>query len=210
VTGILNGAGNAEGGGKEITRAKKKFIACFIANDFRNATGAYLKAYPKASYDTARANAAKLLANACVQEYLSSVIAEALRRDKIPLEKRIFDYWMKRAFYDITELIDLHGNVKLTEEELREKGLEVCIDSINQKASAQGETVVTYKFADKDRAAEMLQKYIQMIHEKIEVNLREDDRLIDLKNLLLGLAKESPGEMDRIIDGLEKLTGDAE
>jgi phage terminase small subunit len=196
-----------EDSGKEITRSQKKFLDYFIENDFRNATDAYLKAYPKASFETASRNGSRLLKNAGIQEYLSTVIAEVLQREKIPLEKRIFDYWMRRAFYDITELIDLHGKVKLTEVELREKGLEVCIDSINQKVNARGETIVTYKFADKDRATEMLQKYIQMIHEKVEINLREDDRLVDLKNLLLERAKESPEERERIIAELEKATG---
>jgi phage terminase small subunit len=155
---------------KKITKAQKNFVNYYIEQDFKNAVGAYQKAYPKASYETARANAAALLANTNIQEYLSSVLTEVLRRDKIPVEKRIFDYWMKRAFYDITELIDLHGNVKLTEESLREKGLAVCIDSINKKIDAQGNETITYKFADKDQAAEMLQKYIQMIHEKIEID----------------------------------------
>jgi hypothetical protein len=104
-----------------------------------------------------------------IQEYLSAVIAETLRREKIPLEKRIFDYWMKWAFYDITEIISIDGKMKLTDKKLREKGLEVCIDSINKKIDAQGNVTMVYKFADKDKAVEMLQKYIQMIHEKIEI-----------------------------------------
>jgi hypothetical protein len=74
---------------------------------------------------------------------------------------------MARAFYDITEIIDLNGTLKLTEEELREKGLHVCIDSINRKTTARGDIVITYKFADKDAAVEMLQKYIKMIREEI-------------------------------------------
>jgi phage terminase small subunit len=83
---------------KKITKAQRNFINHFIEQDFKNATDAYLKSYPKASYDTARANAAALLAKTNIQEYLSSVIAETLHRDKIRVEKRIFDYWMKRAF----------------------------------------------------------------------------------------------------------------
>jgi phage terminase small subunit len=152
-----------------VTRAQKTFVARFIENDFRNAADAYRKAYPKASYDTARVEASKFLTKPNIQEYLSAVIAETLAREKIPLEKRLFDYWMKRAFYDVTEIIGLDGTVKLSGEELREKGLETCIDSVNKKIDAQGNEIVTYKFADKDRAAEMLQKYIRMIHEKVEI-----------------------------------------
>jgi phage terminase small subunit len=154
----------------KITRAQKRFVDFYIEQDFKNASAAYIRAYPQSSEESARRQASRLLTNVDIQEYLSSVIAEALHRDKIPVEKRIFDYWVRRAFYDITELIDIHGNVKLTEGELREKGLEDCIDSVNKKIDAQGNAIITYKFADKDRAAEMLQKYIQMIHEKIEID----------------------------------------
>jgi phage terminase small subunit len=118
---------------------------------------------------TAAITATKLLIISNVRDEISRLLGELLREAKVPLEKKIFDYWMVRAFYDITELIDLNGNVKLTEEELREKGLYVCIDSINKKVNAQGETIITYKFADKDAAVEMLQKYIKMIREEITI-----------------------------------------
>jgi phage terminase small subunit len=147
----------------EITRAKKRFVDYYIEQDFRNASLAYQRAYPKASYDTARVESSRLLAKPDIQEYMGSIIAEVLRRDKIPLEKRLFDFWMRRAFYDITEIIDLQGNIRLTEEELREKGLDVCVDSINRKTDAAGRETYTYKFADKDDAADHLQQYIQMI-----------------------------------------------
>jgi phage terminase small subunit len=193
-----------------VTRAQKQFVARFMEQDFRNATEAYLKAYPKASYDTARVEASRLLTKPCIKEYMSAVISEALEREKLPLEKRLFDYWVKRAFYDITGIIDLNGNLRITEEELRERGLDVCIDSVNKKINARGETTITYKFADKDAAAEMLQKYIQMIHEKIELNIKDDSRLVDLKNLLLEKAGQSPEERDRIIAELDTLTGNEE
>ncbi|MDR2134607.1 MAG: terminase small subunit [Treponema sp.] len=111
--------------------------------------------------------ASKLLRISKVREEISRLLGEILQESKIPLEKKIFDYWTVRAFYDITEIVGLDGKVKLTEEELREKGLEVCIDSINRKVNAQGEETLTYKFADKDAAVEMLQKYIKMIREEI-------------------------------------------
>jgi phage terminase small subunit len=132
-----------------ITRAQRKFIAYYVEQDFRNATGAYIRAYPEASYDTAKVEASKLLTKPNIQEHMSTVLAEALQREKIPLEKRLFNYWVRRAFYDITEIIDLHGTIKLTEEQLREKGLEVCIDSINRKIDARGHEIITYKFADR-------------------------------------------------------------
>jgi phage terminase small subunit len=157
----------------KITKAQINFVNSFIEQDFKNATEAYKKAYPKVSYEAARVNASRLLTNTNIQQTITETLTEILKKDKIPLEKRLFDYWMKRAFYDITEIISIDGEMKLTDKELREKGLEVCIDSINKKIDAQGREIITCKFADKDKAAEMLQKYIQMIkpaEQDIKVN----------------------------------------
>jgi hypothetical protein len=173
-----------------VTRAQKRFIARYIENDFRNATEAYRAAYPKASYDTARVQASRLLTKPNIQEHLSAVIAETLKREKLPLEKRLFDYWMRRAFYDVTEIIGLDGNLKITGEELRERGLAVCIDSVNKKTDAQGNTIVTYKFADRDEAAQTLQKYIRMIQEKVEINH--------------SISPESRAALDRFLDSKAK------
>jgi hypothetical protein len=157
----------------KILKAQRNFINYFIEQDFKNATEAYMKAYPKVSYDVARGNASRLLSSANIQAIISETLIEILKKDKIPLEKRLFDYWMKRAFYDITEIIDIKGKIKLTEEELREKGLTVCIDSINKRINAQGKETYVYEFADKDKAAEMLQRYIQMIkpsEQEVKIN----------------------------------------
>jgi phage terminase small subunit len=148
-----------------IPKAQRNFVNYFIEQDFLNATEAYRKAYPKASDESARREASRLLSKVDVQVLISQTISEILAKDKIPLEKRIFDYWMKRAFYDITEIISIDGKMKLSDKQLREKGLEVCIDSINKKINAQGKTIIEYKFADKDKAVDMLQRYIQMVKE---------------------------------------------
>jgi hypothetical protein len=153
---------------EKITKAQRDFVNAFIAQDFRNATEAYKKAYPRVSYETARVNASKLLTNTDIQTIITETLTEILQKDKIPLEKRIFDYWMKRAFYDITEIIDTKGNMILNDKQLREKGLTVCIDSINKKINAQGKEILVYEFADKDKAADMLQRYIQMIKPQMQ------------------------------------------
>ena len=130
--------------------------------DFNGDQAANRAGYSKKS---ARSQAARLLTKANILAEISRLVEEVLDFSKIPLKKQLFDYWMKRAFYDITEIIGLDGNIKLTEEDLREKGLHVCIDSVNKKINTKGETIITYQFADKDKAADMLQRYIQMIQE---------------------------------------------
>ena len=105
-----------------------------------------------------------------IQAEISKQVDVLLEQAKVPLKKQIFEFWMKRAFYDITEIISPDGEMQMTSEQLREKGLHVCIDSINKKINSDGEIVITYKFADKDKAVEMLQRYIQMIKEQVEVS----------------------------------------
>jgi hypothetical protein len=184
---------------EKISKARRNFVNYFIEQDFKNATEAYKRAYPRASEESARRNASRLLTNADIQSLISQTIADILDKDKIPLEKRIFDYWIKRAFYDITEIISIDGEIKLTEAELREKGLAVCIDSINKKINAQGQEIKIYKFADKDKAADMLQRYIQMIKEpvqesKIELSgtvgaMTMEERQKRINELLANIAK---------------------
>jgi len=147
---------------------RQKLFCTEYLKDF-NATQAAVKAgYSK---DTAAEMAYENLRKPHIQTEISEQIEDLLDEAKIPLEKKIFDYWVKRAFYDITEIIDVKGEVKLTERQLRKKGLTVCIDSINKRVNERGIVTIQYKFADKDKAVEMLQKYIQMIREKIDLNV---------------------------------------
>jgi phage terminase small subunit len=162
----------------KITRAQTKFVNYFIEQDFRNATAAYQRAFPKASGESARRNASRLLTKADIQEYMSAVIAEVLQRDKITLEKRILDIWLKRAFYDPAEIVDDKGTLLHSLEELSRRGLSVCVEGIETRRSAQGTETTKIKLADRDKALEMLQQYIQMIKpqtQKIEIGGLSDE-----------------------------------
>jgi len=191
---------------KDELNVKQRLFVIEYLKDF-NATQAAIKAgYSK---KTATFIGAENLTKPYIQAEVSKQVEILLKQAKIPLEKQIFEFWMKRAFYDVTEIIDLNGVLKLTEDELRAKGLHVCIDSVNKKINAQGQAIITYQFADKDKAVEMLQKYIQMIREQPITIQAKDEQFVDLKNLLLGQAKGTK-ERERIIDELEKITGYAE
>jgi phage terminase small subunit len=147
----------------KVTRAQKKFIDFYIEQDFRNAAGAYQRAFPKASYETARRNASRLLTNADIQEYLGAVLAGIIQRERLPLERRILGYWMKRAFYDPAEIVDSKGALIHPLEELSRQGFSVCVEGIETRINAQGVEITKIKLADRDKALEMLQQYIQMI-----------------------------------------------
>jgi phage terminase small subunit len=177
----------------KITRAQQKFITCYIGQDFQNATAAYQRAYPKASGETARRNASRLLTNADIQEAMTSLIAEVLRRDKIPLEKRIFDVWLKRAFYDPAEIVDDKGGLLHPLEELSRRGLSVCVEGVERRTNAQGVETIKIKLADREKALEMLQQYIHMVKpqtQKFEIGGLSDEARARLA-LLYG--EETPG-----------------
>ncbi|MDR3201498.1 MAG: terminase small subunit [Spirochaetales bacterium] len=149
---------------KGLNEKQKAFCREYV-KDFNITQAAARAGY---SARSAHANGTRMMTNDGVQAEISRLVGEVLERDKVALEKKIFDYWMRRAFYDVTEIIDLDGKLKITDEELHERGLHVCIDSINTKKTAQGIESIKYEFANKDDAVEHLQKYIQMIRETVD------------------------------------------
>ena len=180
----------------KLKKSQLNFVRNYIEQDFTNATRAYARAYPNASDDTARANATRLLSKAHIQAAVALELEAVLAKARIPLEKRILDVWVKRAFFDPTEIIGLEGRLVITVEELRERGLQVCIDSINEKMTSKGDRYIEYKLADRDKALDMLQKYIAMIKAPDQnINLRADRGL----TLTLTGAKDlAPEELEEI------------
>jgi phage terminase small subunit len=161
-----------------MTKTQKNFVNYYIEQDFKNAVGAYQKAYPNASYETAKVEASRLLTKPNIQEYMSAVIADVLQRDKIPLEKRILDTWLKRAFYDPAEIVDSKGALIHPLEELSRRGLSVCVEGIETRISAQGVEIIKVRLAGRDKALEMLQEYIHMVKpqkQEIEINAISDE-----------------------------------
>ena len=156
-----------------MTKAQKSFVNYYIEADFRNATAAYLRAFPKASEETARRNASRLLTTADIQEYMAAALSEIMRREKMPIERRIFDCWTRRAFYDPAEIIDAKGALIHSLAELSVNGLSVCVEGIETRVNSKGVETTKIKLADRDKALEMLQQYMQMIKpqtQKIEID----------------------------------------
>jgi phage terminase small subunit len=184
----------------KITRAQKRFSDYYIEQDFQNATGAYQRAFPKASYETARRNASVLLTKTDIQERLGAVLAGIMQRERIPLERRILDCWMKRAFYDPAEIVDRKGALLHPLAELGRRGLSVCIEGIETRVNARGVETVKIKLAGRDKALEMLQQYIQMIKpqtQKIEIGGLSDEARA---RLALLYDEETPDISPAVID----------
>jgi hypothetical protein len=109
---------------------------------------------------------------------MGAVLAEIIQRERLPLERRILDYWTRRAFYDPAEIVDGKGALIHPLEELSRQGLSVCVEGIETRVNAQGVETIKIKLADRDKALEMLQQYIQMIKpqtQKIEIDGLSDE-----------------------------------
>jgi phage terminase small subunit len=185
------------------TRAQKRFVDYYIQQDFKNATAAYQRAYPRASEESARREASRLLTKVDIQALLSSTLADILSWEKIPLEKRIFDFWTKRAFYDPAEIVDSKGALIHPLEELSRQGVSVCVEGIETRINAQGKETTRIKLADRDKALEMLQQYIQMVKpqtQKIEIAGLSDEARA---RLALLYDEETPADISPTVIDLQ-------
>lgn len=154
------------------TKEQLDFVLNYINRGFREPAAAYMEAYPKCkSLQAAHVSASRLLKKDDIKALIKESIESVLSEKKISLEHTLFNYYLIRATYDPTEIIDLNGNLVMTESELRRRGLHVVFDNINKKINNQGMAYMEYKLADRDKAADMLTKYIQMIKPLPTVNM---------------------------------------
>jgi hypothetical protein len=131
---------------------------------------------------------------------MGAVIAEVLRRDKIPLEKRILDTWLKRAFYDPAEIVDSKGALIHPLEELSRRGVSVCVEGIEARINAQGVETIKVRLAGRDKALEMLQEYIQMVKpqkQEIEISAISDEARRRLETIFGNARRKPPGSPGR-------------
>ena len=148
---------------RKLTKGQLDFVHNFIQADFKNATQCYCNAYPESTRESAKSEGSRLLSSPNVRECIALELDIALGAAKTGLEKRVMDTWLVRAFYDVADIINEEGQLSHTMQELKRLGLSTVIDGIDIKPDKDGGEHIVYKLADKDRALDMLQKYIQMI-----------------------------------------------
>lgn len=159
-----------------LTPQQTLFIAELIKQGFQRAGPAYMIAYPKSKKSAADSNASRLMKNDKVRAHVEKHLNDILAEKKAFLEHEIFNFWYVRMSYDPTEIIGLDGRVKLTEEELRRRGLHVCIESIKRKLNSQGDEYLEIELADRNAAAVRLDGYIHMTKPlpTLNLNLNKD------------------------------------
>lgn len=147
---------------RDVLAKREAFVRAYIENDFHDVSGVYQKVYG-CTAKSAVSCASRLLRDANIQQMLAAELAEGLKLARIPMEKRVVDTWMRRAFYDVADILTADGALADTLENLSKAGLSVCIDGIDVKPDKDGGEHYVYKLADRDKALEMLQKYAQII-----------------------------------------------
>ncbi|WP_295730732.1 terminase small subunit [uncultured Limosilactobacillus sp.] len=97
---------------------KQKFFCLFYLQRY-NATWAYQQAYG-GSYDTARTNGPRLLANACVKKYLTA-LKEQQANDLYVTANDIMMRYLRQATSDITDVLSFRTEKHLAYYKVRDK-----------------------------------------------------------------------------------------
>ena len=140
-------------------KGKQKDFADYLLQDpEQNATAAYLKAYPKSNPDSARANAARLLATDSIQAYLDSAKAERSKRTQIDADwllTRLAD----ESEADVADLFDVDGKLLPVRQWplIFRKGLVAGIDVTKL---GDDMTVTKIKLADRNAKLKMIGDHI--------------------------------------------------
>lgn len=71
----------------KLTKQQLEFVHNFIAQDFKNASLAYQKAYPDCSIESSRSTASRALTDAKIKRCITLELDALLAETKIPLEE---------------------------------------------------------------------------------------------------------------------------
>lgn len=138
----------------------------------RNASKAYMKAFPTASYNTARTNGCRLLADANIQKRIAEIEAERLDRLEVTHEKIIREL-AKMAFVDERDFYNSDGTVKNVPD--MDPDVVAAVESVKVKVVSRETdeegvtrtvTVTELKHGNKREALKLLMSQRGMLQEK--------------------------------------------
>lgn len=122
------------------------------------------------SKKTANEQAARLLANVSIQEYIAQRMKERENRTGIT-QDRVLEEYAKIAFADPLKLFDQNGNIIPIN--LLNADIAASLISVNEKKSIDGIISREIKMADKLSALNSLARHLGMFTDQSEVNSRE-------------------------------------
>jgi hypothetical protein len=140
-----------------ITDSDLLFVAEYCANGM-NGAQAYRKTHPRSSIAAAAVSASEFLRKPNIRAAVREWVSDALDVRKDILAKEIIDVLLKRAFFDPLDYVDTQGVMK-DFDAVQARGV---IDGIVRRETRDS-TWVELRFADRDKALEMLIKYIELI-----------------------------------------------
>jgi len=157
----------------QLSNKQRKFAFYFCINNFDK-----LDAYEKAGYTYKTDNnpfnvagASQVYKSKNVQESIKRIIGENITVIKSPIKQRLADYWYRRAFYDLADFFNEDNTVKKLNT-IPVQWRKACLDSLEMKYYGKDANtkVTTIKLPDRDKALNMLNKYVQFIEPTNTVN----------------------------------------
>jgi phage terminase small subunit len=162
-----------------LTEANKLFIRAYMIR--RNATRAYMKAYPEASYETANTEGSRLLRDPRVSSRIKVLLAQEAARLKVTYEK-VTDVLAAAAFGNIADVFNDDGSIMMPTD--MDRDVASAIKSMKRKeilakVGEGGEVKVighTIEISMHDRVqpARLLGLELGMFKEKVEHSVDDD------------------------------------
>ena len=155
----------------KLTPRMRKFCWYYVYNGFNGYRAALSAGYSNKRKTSVAAQATENLKKPSIRESIGRICADMLKEHKGTLESELFKFYYNRAFYDPGMFVNADGTPAFKDIEEIPKEWKICIDGIEgRRYGKDGEYRITYiKLADRDRSAEKLEKYIQMIKETITI-----------------------------------------
>lgn len=164
----------------QITDKDLIIVGEYVSNGF-NQTGAFRKGNPesKANEDSIRQMASFYFTKVNVRELLRKYLNTIIAQQKDYLHKKILETYYMRAFYNKDDLINEDGSIKKGLTPVQMMAIDVKSIKTTKKAES-GEIVYypEYQLADRDKALDMLTKYMEMLP-KESINLSITNETID-------------------------------
>jgi phage terminase small subunit len=196
--------GSPTGGGEPLSERHLRWCSEFIIDD--NATQAYLRSYPKSSYESARRSAHELMTNPDILAHVQELRAERNRRLGISAD-RVLSGLARLAFYDPRDLFDADWRLKPFDELSPDAAF--VVSGFTTKATVTGEeddgicVTSNIRLPDKTRALELLGRNLKLFTDRIEISedatftdrfktLREQEKEQRLAERRLSLVPKDP------------------
>ncbi len=140
---------------------EERFVEEYLADGEMNATAAYRRAYPKATYGTARTNSAKLLARADIRTMIRAGRRRLARKAEIDALRVIRELALV-AFADIGDVIDFARADRPRVRSVIPASARKAIAAVKIKRlpNPPGAELVEFKLYDKLAALEKLGKHL--------------------------------------------------